>query len=275
MLRYAQVSGRCRLGRCRSAGFSLLELAIVLLVISILTAGALRLLGTMNQNRQQDETRQRLDIARIAVLDYVALYGQLPCPASAASAGQPDVDAQGHCTHPYDGFLPAAALGISGVDGQGFIADAWGQTANRVRYAVAVNAFSGAVSCLSAPGSNYAGLWTANRQASPNLASNFYQATPLLPELCVCSTASCSPSATWLAPGVAVVLYSTGGNALAGGKSKDEAQNPNQNGGSADRIFVYHAPTMAGTIGGEFDDQMTWISSAEIYGRMLMAGRLP
>jgi hypothetical protein len=71
-----------------------------------------------------------------------------------------------------------------------------------------------------------------------------------------------------------VLIWSAGANAgLGGGASADEAQNPNPNGGSADRIFVSRVRS---TIPGrEFDDAVTWIPMPVLVGRMVTAGQLP
>ena len=39
--------------------------------------------------------------------------------------------------------------------------------------------------------------------------------------------------------------------------------------------FVFHTPTPRGADNGEFDDQMTWISVGEFYGKLIAAGVLP
>jgi hypothetical protein len=70
-----------------------------------------------------------------------------------------------------------------------------------------------------------------------------------------------------------VVIWSVGPNAATGGTSVDEAQNPNPNGGSADRIFV--SRVRSAVAGNEFDDIVTWIPMPILIGRMVAAGELP
>jgi hypothetical protein len=70
-----------------------------------------------------------------------------------------------------------------------------------------------------------------------------------------------------------VVVWSVGSNGASGGVSRDEAQNPNPNGGSADRIFVARA--RGNGAGGEFDDQVAWIPMTTLVARMVAAGQLP
>jgi hypothetical protein len=70
-----------------------------------------------------------------------------------------------------------------------------------------------------------------------------------------------------------VVIWSVGGNARTGGANADEAENPNPNGGSADRIFV--SRTRSTATATEFDDSLTWIPIATIMNRLLSAGHVP
>jgi hypothetical protein len=80
-------------------------------------------------------------------------------------------------------------------------------------------------------------------------------------------------TAVALASNAMAILYSVGPNAATGGTGTDEAENPNPNGGSADRIFVSHDQS-SGT-GAEFDDIVTWIGTSPLFNRMIAAGQLP
>ena len=44
---------------------------------------------------------------------------------------------------------------------------------------------------------------------------------------------------------------------------------------SGDRVFVHHNPTPSTVTNGEFDDQFTWITAGELYGKLIAAGMLP
>ena len=68
---------------------------------------------------------------------------------------------------------------------------------------------------------------------------------------------------------VAIVL-STGKNGAIGGGGIDEAANLN-----GDQVFVFHVPAPSGAANGEFDDQFTWITVGELYGKLIAAGVLP
>ncbi|MCW5592931.1 MAG: type II secretion system protein, partial [Burkholderiales bacterium] len=121
--------------------FTLLEVMLVMLILAILLTGLSVPLATQIALRRQEETRRILDDAREAVLGFAATQGRLPCPASASSRGEesfaPGGSAlDGNCSNFYDGFLPAATLGLSPLDPDGFARDGWGTGANRIRYAV-------------------------------------------------------------------------------------------------------------------------------------------
>ena len=88
----------------------------------------------------------------------------------------------------------------------------------------------------------------------------------------VSAATSCGSAGT-LASTAPIIIWSSGPNAAVGGASPDEAQNPNPNGGSPDRIFVSRPRSTV--VGNEFDDLVTWIPMPLLVGRMVTAGQLP
>ena len=104
----------------------------------------------------------------------------------------------------------------------------------------------------------------------------------LHPDLHVCSAGGataqevCANTTSTLSDGAVAVVYSLGNNAATGGTGSDESNNPNPNTSvAADRVFISHEPTAAGSTSGEFDDIVTWLSPNILYNRMIAAGRLP
>jgi prepilin-type N-terminal cleavage/methylation domain-containing protein len=251
----------------RSRGFTLIEMAVVVAVIGLLLGSLLIPLATQVEERRITDTRRMLDDAREALIGFAIANGRLPCPtAEAATNGVEDPATGGPCTNAYTGFLPARTLGITPTDEQGFLVDPWG---NRIRYAVTTA--------------------NANAFTAPNGISLQFLTSAPTPDLRVCSTGQsvtgappnldCDPgppdkTLTAIAP---AVLFSTGPNGRTGGTGADEAQNPNPNSASNDRLFVSRPPRALGVdlVAGEFDDIVTWLSPNILYSRMTAAGKLP
>ena len=121
-------------------GFSLVEMAVVLAIVGLLLTGVTYTLQARVAQREQNETRRRLDEARELVLAFAIVSGRLPCPAREASSGEEVRDAAGNCKDAagaenyYGGLLPAHSIGVQSVGTDGFARDAWG---NGLHYAVA------------------------------------------------------------------------------------------------------------------------------------------
>jgi prepilin-type N-terminal cleavage/methylation domain-containing protein len=249
-------------------GFTLLEVLVVLLVLAILASGLAVPLGTQVNLRRQDETRRQLEEAKEALLGFAAANARLPCPATAASRGQESFAASGNpangeCSNFHDGYLPAATLGLSPLDAEGFLRDAWGSPRNRIRYGVfgGGNIINGIVNPLTrANGMQAATL--------PGLgAASHY--------LFICGSgngvtaAGCGPAANQLTRRAAFVLLSLGANApdeIA--PSSDEARNVD-----GDGVFVYREPASGNA--NAFDDILYWVPVHLVTSRLLAAGRLP
>jgi prepilin-type N-terminal cleavage/methylation domain-containing protein len=258
---YEGVGTRCRVTR-RTAGFTLVEMAVALVVLALLLGSLLIPLQTQVEQRKTTETQRTLELAMEALYGFAAANGRLPCPASATSNGVEDPVGGGACAHPFDGFFPAATLGVAPVDAQGYLVDAWGVPQNRVRYAVTNTSPGCAANAYTTAGGMRA-CWST-------ITAGGAAAT-----LSVCSTATgiaggnCAAGAVLASTAPAVIL-SLGKNAPTGGTGADEAHNLNN-----DRAFVWHTPASGGAPNGEFDDIMVWMSSNVLYSRLISAGQLP
>ncbi len=103
----------------RSTGFSLVELAIVLVIFTLLAGGLMMTLSTQQEIQRLSEVRRQLADIREALLGYVAANGYLPL---AADPEQPSGTEGAGLSKPgqITGVLPWATLGLPETD-------PWGQ----------------------------------------------------------------------------------------------------------------------------------------------------
>ncbi|MDY0072145.1 MAG: prepilin-type N-terminal cleavage/methylation domain-containing protein [Thauera sp.] len=138
----------CRLPRRSDAerGFSLAELAVVLLVLTLLAAGSLLPLSSRLQASQQRLTRDQLDEIELALVGHALIYGQLPCPSppSAAGGSADGIAPAPPCDFSQPGELPWRSLGVGATD-------AWGQ---RWRYQVDAGFAEAQIQATTLPRSN-------------------------------------------------------------------------------------------------------------------------
>ncbi|MEQ1488266.1 MAG: type II secretion system protein [Methylotenera sp.] len=254
-------------------GFSLLEMAIVLIILGFVLGAILAPIQAQRQQLAQSQTENTLEIAKKALLGYAQANGRLPCPAIAASNGLENPLGGVTCTSQL-GYLPAATLGIQPTDENGFALDAWN---NRIMYAVTQFSSGGAVTPDFT--SNI-----ADNPATPLVnetdGMNVVGIANLTPELRVCNNATgvtataCSvlPETNYLINNAAAVIYSLGATGKLASGGADENLNPNLP-TAAKRVFVSH-DVRAADANGEFDHMVVWISPFVLYNAMIEAGQL-
>jgi prepilin-type N-terminal cleavage/methylation domain-containing protein len=241
-------------------GFTLIELAIVLVIIGVLVGSFLGTLGARIDNTKRAETQADLEVIKNAILGFAYSSGGpfLPCPcktncaAGTANGGLEDRTG-GSCdagaADGYLGYLPWGTLGLKA-------ADSWNTL---YRYWVDPD-FSddgsggGSVFDLTDAGSGLIRTRSPNGATTPQLATN------------------------------AVVVVFTHGKNAYGGLSIDGIALPvipagnvdEQDNADTNSEFVSRTPTAVGatTAGGEFDDIVFWISDYEIKARMVEIGLL-
>lgn len=244
-------------------GFTLVELAIVLIIVGLLIGGIVVSIGAQQENAARNATERKVSEVIDALIGYAAANNRLPCPAAppddptpAKRVGAEQPAGGGNCEYDWIGFVPARTLGLGPTDANGYLLDAWG---NPIRYAIT----------------------TANADSfttTGNMRNNW--AGGMNPDLRVCSTgigivnpltatADCAGASVTLTDNAVAVVYSRGKNGASAPVSADESAN-----GDNDRVFVAHTPVPAGTA-NEFDDIVAWLSPNILYNRMIAAGRLP
>lgn len=253
----------CRLHR-HASGFSLMELAVVLMIIGTLMSGVLVGVAQSTANARITNAKAQLREIEEALYGFAQANGRLPCPASATSDGEEDPVGTGDCNEP-NGFVPVATLNLYGpVNEDGLLLDPW---RNPVRYSVATQ------TCTSCGG-------TRSFTSSTGLAQVFDDgAISTNDMLRVCSMANCADaSAVIYADLVPAIVYSMGAN-WADYSSDDEIQN---SGDGSTMLGAYNIKSSADddfvstTYSEEdFDDQLVWLSPYVLFNRLVSAGKLP
>ena len=237
------------------AGFTLVELAIVLVIVALLISGMLLPLSVQRDIQNFNETQKQFSEIKEALFGFAAANGRLPCPASTATTGVENPVGGGVCANPLNGFLPGITLGIGPTDAQGYAVDAWGY---RIRYAVTT--------------------WNTSAFTTTDGIRNAWASAPS-PDLRVCNTSagitgagvtSACAAGTDLTSSAVAIIASTGKNGGAVPTGADELANS-----GANRTFVSHTQSPVGAPQGEFDDIVAWISPNILYNRMISAGKLP
>lgn len=112
----------------RAQGFSLVEMAMVLLVVGVLAALFLPATNTMMDNNRRKETRTKLEALESAITRFVMTNQRLPCPADGAldvtdvNFGVEDRLPNQVCNAMVRGVVPWRTLGLSVNEA----VDAWG-----------------------------------------------------------------------------------------------------------------------------------------------------
>ncbi|MHB1054242.1 MAG: type II secretion system protein [Thiobacillus sp.] len=234
-------------------GFTLIEMAIVLVIVTILIGGLAMPLSAQIQARRIAETKKVLEEARDAILGYAmshAVTGNpdrpyLPCPDTDGD-GRENRNGDG-CTGA-DGWFPWVDLGTAPQD-------AWG---NRLHYSVEHREYA----------KKSIGIPDLASYTPPYTGLNLKQ---------ICSNSACMAFEAIYLP---VVVFSHGpngwgarnvnGNTLKNPTSDDELENTD-----ADADFVSRTPSKAEDASGEFDDLVVWISDGVLRSRVCPAGGCP
>jgi prepilin-type N-terminal cleavage/methylation domain-containing protein len=96
--------------------FTLVEMAIVLVIVGLLLGGMLAPLSAQMEQRRIADTGKALEEARDALAGFAARNGYLPCPAISASNGLEDRIGTRCGNERRLGFLPWATLGVPKLD---------------------------------------------------------------------------------------------------------------------------------------------------------------
>lgn len=231
----------------RQSGFSLIELAIVLVIVGLLIGGGIATLTATTEQTRRSEARRQLEHVREALYGFAMSNGRLPCPdANFPPDGQEDTGG-GTCSQA-GGALPWVDLGLGRRD-------PWGSP---LHYRVDVN-----LPNFADPGAD-SGNPAFNLGHSANLKVVDGNGSNIVTS----------------APAVVLSFGPQGGQVWTGGSpfctpapagfSSDELENCDDN-----NNFVaaeYRPPDAADD---RFDDVVIWLPLPVLKSRMVDAGLLP
>jgi prepilin-type N-terminal cleavage/methylation domain-containing protein len=218
-------------------GFSLIELAVAVLVIALLLGSILVPLGTQVEQRRISDSRRALEEIREALIGFAIINGRLPCPdtdSDPSAAGYGLEEAACSADPVTEGYLPWKTLGVAEMD-------AWG-----IRRTVAA--------------SPRIGDW--RYRVDRNFAVTFTLATAFGADaLTVRDSTGNALTSTSERP--VAIIFSAGANTTADGQNALTSFEATSG--------IYQADVPSAT----FDDILIWISRPILFNRMVAAARLP
>lgn len=222
--------------RCQR-GFSLAEMAIVLVIVGILMASGLGALSSQLSNQRIKETKQMIDRANESLLGYALSHNRLPCPADNAGL-ELARNGSGDCSQA-SGNLPWLDLGLPEFD-------SWGR---RLQYRVTPIFARKTATCGDLATPNSAPCFTLLSAGDNTVKSASRRNGAAVTATNLISTV----------PAVAIV-FSEG--PTGGGTGADELENRN-----GDAQFVQDTPD------DDFDDILVWLPTATLLYRLSVAGK--
>jgi prepilin-type N-terminal cleavage/methylation domain-containing protein len=240
----------------KNKGFTLIELAVVMFILTLLLGGLLVPLSTQVDQSNISSTQKSLDDVKEALIGFALANGRLPCPADPTIVtGQLNAGVEKPtCTGAnVNGVLPWTTLGVNETD-------AWGR---RYTYRV-TDFFADAISpptvgagCTATPAQSSFALCSQGNITVTDGSSNIATNIPAV----VVSHGKDGYGA-----------YTTSGTQMSTtGAGSSELENTN-----ADTIFISRPFTdNPAATGGAFDDIVVWVSPNILLNRMVTAGKLP
>ena len=285
------------------AGFTLIEIAIVLLIVAILLGYTVALFPQQQRLKQYRAVESEMDRVVEAIIGYAQVNGRLPCPALPASAGIEDINAGVGCNN-YGGFVPINTLGIDGrLNADSLLLDPWGNPyryyVTDVDFDIPVTAPANGISDFTGPGEMRAiGIGDADGDGLPDLDGRYIVcdgAGGALDSDCdadneVFGRYDAGPPIRY--EGAPFVLVSMGQNWNEAAPAGEELVN------SGATLIVAGIGVAAGPSGGDyvvknvgagettfvrpldgfrddFDDVVRWASPSVLFSRMIQADQLP
>lgn len=240
------------------SGFSLVEMTVVLIIVSLLLGGLFLPLTAQQDAHQTGEADRQLSEVRDALVGYAQINGRLPCPALSATDGRENRDAVTRQCATLFGFVPWVELGVRATD-------PWSRLLRyRVSSEFVQSGIAGSFPSLTTASAAQLKIQGHNPDNSyPNLTNDIPRE-------------------------VVFVVLSHGKNGYHGtqndgttGPSDSGINNPDEDinrdalANAANTAFINRTPTPpdATTLGG-FDDLVVWVPRSVMVNRLVAAGKL-
>jgi prepilin-type N-terminal cleavage/methylation domain-containing protein len=234
-------------------GFTLLELAVALFVVSVLLTGLISSIAIQVERRRVTDTRQQLEEAREALIGFALINKRLPGPADANGIERTNCVNEVDCT----GLIPWATLGVRRLDAFDKV----------IRYSV-TPALTSTTSLIS-----LTSVGTKDIFRSSN------------PPTTTADVAQNAMAVIW-SHGARNFGTTEDNTAIANATTGNLDEIANVTGtfsfGGAGSQYVSRPPSgsdyidpVSGVATGEFDDLLVWLPTATVIARLSQAGRLP
>lgn len=247
-------------------GFTLIEMALVLMIVSLLIVGSVMVLKSQNDQVNYTDSRQYLSQIKQALLSFNDVNSYLPCP-DVDRDGLEDRAISGACAGA-EGTVPYRDIGLrlSGVR-DGF--------SNLVHYAVN----QGVTVIATMQDATHSASYFCNRTCSQGAVSAgalpvFQLTTPPVAgdagqgnyDVCSEEVSSCNNSSQMAYESLSVVLVA--GN-QRGGVNCNERGNPESENCDGDALFWQGSFAEMPSVSGFFDDTVSGLSGYEIKSHFL------
>lgn len=236
-----------------TSGFTLLEMAIALVVIGLLVSGGIGLMSGVSDTSRYKSTQNNINEIKDALQSYYLLNYRLPCPDTSTP---PDGVAEVTCATGASlrGFLPHLTLGIGGAG------DAWGEP-----YKYAVNPLFTATVTASPPA--ICDNPNPRSVTSGKITINNLESTQTIADFAAFAVLSTGKNGSQTNTGMLSAFSNSGGCLMM---SDSERDNCDDNANANTLLRSGTAMTDANTV--IFDDMLAWIADMQLINALRATG---
>jgi prepilin-type N-terminal cleavage/methylation domain-containing protein len=253
-------------------GFTLIEIAIVLVIVTILLGYSVAMFSVQQELKRYRQAESEMESVIEHLIAFAQVNGRLPCPDTSAGAGTINgledavvdiVTLLIDDCEAFFGFLPARTLGLSGkFNDQGVLIDPWG---SGYGYAVsAADAGDGIPDLVSPNGIRIEGI----AAVQPDLF--ICDDSDTLGNHLNCAAVSGGTEVVGANGAVAAVIISLGKDFEIPATSNIQAENLDDfHNGTNDKVYIF-SPRR-----DDYDDIVKWLPTNLLFSKMIEADQLP